>query len=418
MARVTEHSYPTFSRSTLPGGVRVVTESIPSVRSVSVGIWIYTGSRDEAQEESGISHFIEHMVFKGTAKRRMHHIAQRMESVGGYLNAFTSKEYTCYYARALDEHLERAVDVVCDLVLEPAFPGKEVEKEKDVVLEEMRMYEDTPDEYVFDSFESVLYKNHPLGRPIIGFPETVRSFSREQLFGYLNAHYTPDRIVVAIAGNADHEALVRLTERIFSSSTRQPRAHKRLPIPSSEPQEIVVQKPIQQAHLVLGTRTFDIHHPRRTALTVLNTLLGSGMSSRLNQNIREKYGYCYSIYSFLNLNSDTGDFGVYMGTDASKVNHAKKLIFRELDKLMQDPVSERTLSQAKNQVKGSLMLGLENMSNRMMRLGRQELYFERYFTLDEVIHDIEQVTVQDIQEVAQQFFKPENFSGAVLLPQT
>ncbi len=414
--RIIEEAFPVFQKTTLANGVRVLTETIPSVRSVSVGVWIATGSRDEAPSEAGISHFIEHMVFKGTARRRMHHIAQRLEAVGGYLNAFTSKEYTCFYARALDEHLGRAIDTVCDLVLQPNFPEKELEKEKEVVLEEMKMYDDTPEEAIFDRFESVVYRDHALGRPILGFPETVRSFSRAQLLDFVAAHYTLDRIVLAVAGNAAHEEVVALAEEAFSSARRLPVERARVPVNGYAPLQLVEQRPIQQAHLILGTRGYDIHHPRRSAVTVLNTVLGGGMSSRLNQNIRERYGYCYNIYSFLNTHSDTGDIGVYMGTDAAKVARAEKLILRELDKLVERSVSRRALNQAKNQVKGSIMLGLESMSNRMMRLGRQELLFERYFTLDEVLEELDQVTVEAVQDAAQQLFHPEHFSSVALLP--
>ncbi len=228
--RIIEEAYPVFQKTTLANGVRVLTETIPSVRSVSVGVWIATGSRDEAPSEAGISHFIEHMVFKGTARRRMHHIAQRLEAVGGYLNAFTSKEYTCFYARALDEHLGRAIDTVCDLVLQPNFPEKELEKEKDVVLEEMKMYDDAPEEAIFDRFESVVYRDHALGRPILGFPETVRSFSRAQLLDFVAAHYTLDRIVLAVAGNAAHEEVVALAEEAFSSARRLPVERARVPV--------------------------------------------------------------------------------------------------------------------------------------------------------------------------------------------
>ncbi|GIV61301.1 MAG: peptidase M16 [Rhodothermaceae bacterium] len=407
---------PLFEKTVLPNGVRVVTEKIPSVRSISVGIWVYTGSRDEAAAESGISHFIEHMVFKGTAHRRMHQIARRMEAVGGYLNAFTGKEYTCYYARALDEHLARAVDTVCDLVLHPTFPERELEKEKDVVIEEMRMYEDTPEDLVFDRFETALYGDHPMGRPVIGFPETVASFTREQLVDYLNRHYTTDRMVVAVAGNVDHDRLVRQVERIFARADRKPGTAARVPVDGYAPAHVVETRPLQQAHLVLGLPAFDVHDPRRAALSVLNTLLGGGMSSRLNQNIREKYGYCYNIYSFMNLHSDTGDFGVYMGTDPSKVDRARRLILRELDRLVQQPVSPRMLNEAINQVKGSIMLGLESMGSRMMRLGRQELYYGRYFTLDEIIEQVEAVSREDVLEVARTLFVPERFSSAVLVP--
>lgn len=414
--RIIEEAYPSFHKTTLANGVRVITESIPSVRSVSVGVWIFTGSRDETTEESGISHFIEHMVFKGTSRRRMHQIAQRMEAVGGYLNAFTTKEYTCYYARALDEHLERAVDTVCDLVLEPSFPEKELAKEKDVVLEEMKMYEDTPEDLIFDHFEGLIYKDHELGRPIIGVPETVQAFSRDQLVGYLDRHYTPNRIVLAVAGNVDHDQVVRMAEKVFTDTRRVPLEATRTPVNGYAPEHKVATRPIQQAHLVVGTRCYGIHAPERVALTVLNTILGGGMSSRLNQNIREKYGYCYNVYSFVNMHSDAGDFGVYMGTDAGKVDRAQTLIFRELEKLREKPVSARTLAQAKNQVKGSIMLGLESMSNRMMRIGRQELYFGRYFTLDEIIDEVDSITAEDIQHVAGAIFETDRFSSVVLLP--
>ncbi len=409
--------HPVFQKTTLANGVRVISETIPSVRSIAVGVWIATGSRDEGEPTAGISHFIEHMVFKGTARRRMHQIARRLEAVGGFLNAFTSKEYTCFYARVLDEHLERAIDTVCDLVLQPAFPEKELAKEKGVVLEEMKMYEDTPEEVIFDRFDRIIYPDHALGQPILGYPDTVRSFSREQLFDHIDAHYTRDRIVLSVAGNARHEAVVAIAEKVFATSGRGPVAWTRTPVNGYAPQKLVEARPIQQAHLIVGTRGIDVNHPKRSALTVLNTILGVGMSSRLNQHIREKYGYCYSVYSFVNMHSDTGDIGVYMGTDATRVARAQKLILRELEKLADKPVSTRSLNQAKNQVKGSIMLGLESMGNRMMRIGRQELVFERYFTLDEVLDEIDAVGVDDVQTTAQELFQPDRFSSIVLLPQ-
>ena len=411
------HVYPLFNSTTLDNGVRVVSERIPSVRSIAVGAWLAAGSRDEAPEASGISHFIEHMVFKGTRRRRMHHIAQRMEAVGGYLNAFTSKEYTCYYARGLDEHLERALDVVLDLVIDPTLPEREVEKEKEVVVEEMKMYEDAPEDLIFDRFESVLYPHHPLGRPVLGVPETVRSFSRDQLFDYIDDHYAPNRLVVAVAGNIEHDAIVRQVERLTRELDREPTPIHRAPANGYAAEEQIEHRPIQQAHLVIGTRAPGMTDPRRTVLTTLNTLLGGGMSSRLSQNIREKYGYCYNIYSFANMLSDTGDFGVYMGTDATKVDRSRKLIQRELDKLAQTPVSARSLTQAKNQLKGSLMLGLESMSNRMMRLGRIELTFGRYFSLDEIIASIDAVTAEEVRDLAAELFAPDRLSTVAILPE-
>lgn len=415
--KILDEAYPLFRRTTLPNGVRIITESIPSVRSISVGVWIHTGSRDETDEEAGISHFIEHMVFKGTARRRMHHIAQRLESVGGYLNAFTTKEYTCYFARVLDEHLERAIDTVMDLVLEPNFPEKELDKEKDVVLEEMKMYEDTPDDLVFDRFERVLYPDHPMGRPIIGTRESVSGFTRDQLVDFMDRQYTPERMVLAVAGNVDHDEALRHAQAVLKRTERSSRPRERHGIDGYESREHVEKRPIQQAHLVLGTRGYAATDPKRTTLSVLNTILGGGMSSRLNQNIREKYGFCYNIYSFTNMHSDTGDFGIYMGTDASRIPRAKKLIFRELEKLKDKPISRRALNQAKNQVKGSIMLGLENMSNRMMRLGRQELFFDRYFSLDEMIGQIEAVTEDEVLELSRELFVQDRFSTVALLPE-
>ena len=405
-----------YQKTTLPNGLRVITETIPSVRSISTGVWVATGSRDESKKLAGISHFIEHMVFKGTEKRKMHQIARRLESVGGYLNAFTSKEYTCYFARALDEHLERSIDVICDLVLNPSFPEKELEKEKDVVIEEIRMYEDVPEDLIFDRFESLIYRGLNLGRPVIGYPNTVRAFDRSDLVEYMDARYTPNRTVLAVAGHADHEKVVRYAEKAFEGTRRGSSKKRSRTKKAYSPDEYAEERAIQQAHLVVGNRGFSIHDEQRIALSVLNTILGGGMSSRLNQNIREKFGYCYNIYSFINLHSDTGDFGVYMGTDKTKVEHAEKLIRKELDRLAQKAVSKRVLSQAISQVKGSVMLGLESMSNRMMRIARQELFFNRYFSLDEILESVEQVTVEQVSNVAQQLFEQEQLSRIVLLP--
>lgn len=381
-----------------------------------MGVWIDTGSRDESPEESGISHFIEHMVFKGTEKRRMHQIAQRMEAVGGYLNAFTAKEYTCYYARALDEYLARAVDTVCDLVLSPSFPERELGKEKDVVVEEMRMYEDAPEELIFDRFESALYPEHPMGRPVIGYEETVRAFTRPQLLDYVGNRYTPNRLVVSVAGNVRHAKVVALVEKAFQTVRATTPTAKRAPIKTSTARHLRENRGIQQAHLVIGRQALDVFDAKRIPMSVLNTIVGGGMSSRLNQNIREKYGYCYQIYSFTNLYSDTGEFGVYMGTDAGKVDRAQKLIFRELDKLAQTAVSDRMLKQAKSQVKGSIMLGLESMGSRMMRLGRQELYYGEYVSLDEILEQVESVSREEVLELAQELFNRDDYSTVTLLP--
>ena len=407
-----------FQKSILDNGVRVITEHIPSVRSISVGAWIGAGSRDESDLESGMCHFIEHMVFKGTLKRRMHHIAQRMENVGGYLNAFTSKEYTCFYARSLDEHLPRALDTVIDLIHTPTFPEKEIEKEKDVIVEEMKMYEDTPDDRVFDHLDAALYTGSAMGRPVIGTEETVRSFTREGLMSFLNRHYVEPNTIIAIAGNVSHQKAVRLIEKYYSRTNPILDAGERDGILDYNPSVFSENRPVQQAHLILGTRAYDVHDPKRVALSVLNTILGGGMSSRLNQNIRERYGYCYNIYSFNNLHSDVGDFGVYMGTDAKKVDHSVKLIYREFDKLLKKSVTKMELDRAKSQAKGSIMLGLESMGSRMMRIGRQELYYQRYYSLDSILSMIEAVSLDDIMDVAKDILDPSRYSLIKILPET
>lgn len=406
---------PKHEKTILPNGIRVVTEHIPTVRSVAVGAWVDVGSRDERNGEAGLTHFIEHIVFKGTTRRRMHHIAQRMESVGGYLNAFTSKEYTCYHSRALDEHLPRALDVVLDLILNPTLPEKEIEKEKEVVIEEMKMYEDVPEDLIFDRFESLVYDGHKLGHPVLGDPESVRGFTKAGIQDYMHRHYGGNRLVIAVSGNVNHHKVADLVQRQTNGIVSGLKAERTAPS-AHAPREHLERRPIQQAHLVIGGRGIGLSDNRRSTMNVLNALLGGGMSSRLNQNIREKYGFCYNIYSFVNLLSDTGDFGVYMGTDERRVDKSRKLILRELNKLAETKVSERQLAQAKNQLRGSLMLGLESMNNRMMRIGRVELAFGRAITLDEVTNSIERVTAEDVRELSEELFAPGNLSTVVLTP--
>lgn len=381
-----------------------------------MGIWIEAGSRDEKPGEEGICHFIEHMVFKGTERRKMHQIANRMESVGGYLNAFTTKEYTCFYARALDEHLDRALDTISDLIQSPSFPVKELEKEKDVVVEEMRMYEDSPEDFAFDLLEDRLYPKHAMGRPIIGNEASVRSFTRDQLLSFVDTHFTPGRIVVTVTGNVDHGKLVNRVERTFKQFARADQMHSRDPINGYAPSSVTMKKPIHQAHLLLGSRTFGAHDDNRIALSVLNTYLGGGMSSVLNQNIRERYGYCYNIYSFANLHSDTGDFGIYMGTDPNRVESGKRLIFKELAKVVHTKLSPRKMQSVRNQVKGSIMLSLESMDSRMMRLGRQEVYYRQYRTLDEVLDRVDRITAEQLQNLAAELFVADNYSSVELIP--
>ncbi len=406
-----------YQKTVLPNGLAIVSEEIRYVRSISIGVWINVGSRDENESNNGISHFLEHMVFKGTKRFSAPKIARSLEQVGGYLNAFTTKEHTCYYARILDDHLKDAIDVLSDLVQNPLFPRAEMEKEKGVILEELKNIEDDPDDLIHDYFDHNVFKKHPLGFPIIGRAETVKGFRQEDLFQFIYRHYVPSRMVVAAAGNLRHEVLVELVEKFFRSARDNGTRIERTSGPRrSNPKQEFFEKPITQAHVCLGTLGFGVNNRQRFALLLLNTLLGDGMSSRLFQNIREKYGFAYSVYSFANLLSDTGNVGVYMGTDNNNINRSIELIYTELEKLKNRSVSERELTRAKAQLKGSIMLGLESMSNRMMRLGSGEFYFNKFIALDEVLKAIEAIGVDDLRGVANRLFQFDRFSTVVIRP--
>jgi predicted Zn-dependent peptidase len=415
----THKAEATYQKTVLPNGVRIVTEEIPHVRSLSIGFWIETGSRDEVPENNGISHFIEHMVFKGTKKRTVKEIAQSIESVGGYLNAFTSKEHTCYYARVLDEHLELATDVLSDMVFQPTFPEKEFEKEKNVILEELKQAEDDPDDIIQDYFEKAIFKTHPLGMPVIGTAQSIASFKRKDLVQYRTEQYTSANLVVAAAGNLTHKEVVELSKHYIQKNANSTRkrsedSHSVFEEPSSVLCEYY--KPIQQAHICLGTIGVHVCDERRFAMQVLNTLLGDGMSSRLFQNIREKYGFAYSVYSFNNMMQDTGAAGVYIGTDNSHVQRCIDLVWKELKSLRKQGITKEELTRTKAQLKGSMMLGMENIPNRMIRLGSSELYFGELISLDTIIHKIETVTREDVQEIAEGLFNEDRFATVIFHP--
>jgi predicted Zn-dependent peptidase len=409
---------PLYHKTVLDNGIRVVSESIPHVRSVSIGVWADVGSRDESRSENGISHFIEHMVFKGTKKRSVRDIAQSLESLGGYLNAFTTKEQTCFYARVLDSNVAEAMDVLSDIVTHATFKQKELEKEKLVVIEELKNAEDDPEDIIHDYFEKALFPEHALGFPIIGTEKNLRGFSREDLFSHVKAHYQPSRIVVAAAGNVDHDRLVKLASKDFDQATR--RSSQRLrpqgPTHVTRPLKKEYPRPINQAHICMGTVGYSIHHKDRFPLMVLNALLGEGMSSRLYQTIREKHGFAYSVYSFVNLLSDTGLFGAYIGTDKKNIVNSISLVHKELRRLKKTPVSKAELGRTQAQIKGTMMLGLESMSSRMMRLGSSELYYRRSITLDSVLKKVDAVTPEEIQKVAVDLFDLNRFSTVIIRP--
>ncbi len=404
-------------KTVLDNGLKIVTERVESVKSVSVGIWVKTGSRNETEKQAGITHFLEHMLFKGTENRSSYDIAMSMESVGGYLNAFTSSEYTCYYSRCLNTQLQRALDVLSDMVLNPSFPEEEIEKEKKVVIEEMKMYRDSPNDYLYEEFSNKLFEGHPLGRPIIGFEETVSAFERDDLFDYMKHRYQPWNLQVAVAGNVDHGEVVKLVQSYFEGASSEKRDQPSPELTPYRVSEMKLTKDIEQTHLILGRRGLDYDHEDKYRLLLANAVLGGGMSSRLHQNIREQFGYCYSISTFNQSYRDTGMFGIYVGTDKDYVKHVRRLIEDELQKLRNEPIAEKELNEAKAQLKGKLMLSLESMSSRMSRLAKSELYFNRFITLDELINNIDGVEAQQVQQFADGFFDKELYSEAILLPE-
>ena len=405
----------TYHKTTLDNGLRIVSENIPHVRSVSIGVWIQNGSRNEAREKNGISHFIEHMVFKGTVNRTAEEIAQSLESVGGHLNAFTSKELTCYYARVLDEHVPLAMDVLADIVIHSLLNEEDIEREKKVILEEIKNRDDTPDDLIHDLFFQSLYEPHPLAWPILGPSENIEKFSAQEVRHYLNNHYSTDRIIIVAAGNIEHAALVDLIQQHFQ--------FRSCGIENGNPSfsEISAQidihhRDIAQTHLCVGTRSYPYAGSQRFPLFVLSTLLGRGMSSRLFQNIREKEGLAYSVYTIQDFFVDTGIFGVYAGTDSSLIQKVLALILKEFRSLISTPVSHDELRRTKSQLKGNLMLSLESTSSRMMRLSEQEIYLDRYSDLDETLGNIDKVTADDIWAIAQDLFRPEKLVVTILGP--
>jgi predicted Zn-dependent peptidase len=420
--RVSPEKYDTaniiYNKTKLDNGVRIISETIPHVRSVAVGFWVKAGSRDEASNINGITHFLEHMVFKGTKKYSASQIAQKIEAYGGYINAFTGKENTCFYAKVLDQHIDKAIDVLSQLIQAPQLKHKEIEKEKLVVLEELKNIEDDPEDLINDIFDKTLFGENSLSYPVVGRAENIKKFNRPQLIKYMSQYYTADNIIVAAAGNVKHDDLVKEVSKwmVKFRSVNQQFNERATPKTFNYGRYIEQKKTIKQAHICLGTNGFGIKSKYRYPLIVLNTLLGEGMSSRLFQNIREKYGFAYNIFSFINLMSDCGNFGIYIGTNKENIKRAIDLIHKELFKLKTKRISSTEIYRTKEQVKGSMMLSLESMTNRMMRLGTGEVYFNNYSTLDEITGRIDAVTHDEVFEVANKLLEIEKFNTVVFLP--
>jgi predicted Zn-dependent peptidase len=396
------------TRTVLPGGLRIVTEPLPSVRSVAFGVWAGVGSRDEDRAHAGATHYLEHLLFKGTRRRTALDISAAMDAVGGELNAFTGKEYTCYYARVLDADLPLAVDILSDMVTGSLIAPKDVEAERGVILEEIAMNEDDPSDTVHEAFAAQLFGDTPLGRPILGTVDSINAISREQIAEHYAARYTPPDLVIAAAGNVDHDGLVDHVRRAFGSALTGEVAAAPPRLAGPPPVDVVgtgvrlVSRGIEQANLVLGCEGLSRTDDRRFALGVLNAALGGGMSSRLFQEVREKRGLAYSVYSFTSQHADTGLWGIYVGCLPSKADEVLAICQEEIAKAVAGGLSEGELARGKGQLRGSLVLGLEDPSSRMSRLGKSELVYPELEPVEEILTSIEAVTHDDVREVATQ----------------
>ena len=408
------HGERNIQTTILPNGLKVITETMPYVRSISVGIWIGTGSRRETPEQNGISHFIEHMLFKGTTSRSAEDIARSVDSIGGHLDDFTSKEMVCYNTKVLDEHLPIAMDVLTDLVLNPVFREEDIEKEKGVILEEIKMDADNPDYLVHEIFSANFWKDHALGKPILGTKETVKSFTRDMIVDYYKQVYSPANMLITAAGRLSHERLVQLAGERFQAladsgpvpAAIAPKTHARIALKN--------KKDLEQIHVSLGVPCYPISHEDRFVCYAMNTLLGGGMSSRLFQNIRERQGLAYAVFSELSPYSDTGCLSVYAGTSLESVGKVVDCVMTEFKDLKHNLVPAEELRRAKDHLKGSLMLSLESTSSRMSNLARQQMYFKRFFSLDEIAVGIENVTAEDVQRISNVFFDPKAIALTVL----
>ena len=391
-------------RTVLPGGLRVVTEAVPNVRSVSFGVWVGVGSRDETPTLAGSSHYLEHLLFKGTRRRTALDIAAEVDAVGGEMNAFTAKEHTCFYAHVLDHDLELAVDLVADVVLNGCCAGADVEVERDVVLEELAMRDDDPEDAAGDVFLTALFGAHPVGRPVLGSVESVSAMSRAQLQSFHRRRYTPERMVVAVAGNVDHEETVALVRQRFGP--RAVRGRKAVPPRkgtarvSGDPTLALLNRDAEQTHLTIGVRTPGRYWPRRRALAVLNTALGGGLSSRLFQQVRESRGLAYTVYSAVDTFADTGALSVYAACGPERFAEVSAVIAEVLESVARDGITDAECRIAKGSLRGSLVLGLEDSASRMHRLGRNELNYGAQRSITRTLRELDAVTVEEVNAVA------------------
>jgi predicted Zn-dependent peptidase len=405
----------TVQKEVLPNGLVVITEPMEHVHSVSVGIWLRSGSRREPPELNGISHFIEHMVFKGTRRRTAEDIAREIDRVGGMLDAFTSKEMVCFNTRVLDEHLPKAFDVLADLVLEPKFDDEDLGREQSVVLEEIRMTQDNPEDLVHELFTQNFWQPHALGRPILGTPETVSAFDRAKLQSWFRDSYAPNHLVITAAGHLTHAQMVDLVAERFSTLAPV-RDGLTDPTPEAAPPQVTqrTKRELEQVHICLGVPALALTDGRRFAVSIMNNILGGGMSSRLFQNIRERLGIAYAIFSEMNSYRDAGMLSVYAGTSLETAEQLVRCVLEEFRHLRDEPLDAEELRRAKDHLKGATLLALEGSGSRMNSLARYHMYFGRHFTPEELILMLEAVTAEEIQQVAREFFAPNRLAASIV----
>jgi predicted Zn-dependent peptidase len=404
--QLTEHS----------SGIRVLTESMPNLRSVTSGFWVGVGSRDEPQELSGMSHFIEHLLFKGTSRRTAKRIAEEFDAMGGELNAFSAKEYTCYYAKVLDEKVEEAFEIITDMLLRPLMRPKDVDAERRVILEEIAMHEDSPDDIIHDLFVSALWESHPLGQSVLGHQNIIRTLQSEEIDRFFQSYYRPENIVVAVAGNIDHDKVVDLIDNHMEPAAATSRNERHSVVPEIRPHTAVYDRPTEQAHIVLGTQGLPRRHPSRFALAVLDNIMGGGMSSRLFQKIREERSLVYSIFSYHSMYVETGLVAIYAGTSPENSSSVLQLIKEELELLIEKGITEEELERSKGHIKGNLVLSLEDSGSRMTRLGKSEICQGEILSLNQLLNRIDAVTREDIKELAKQIFGPRKLVVTVIGP--
>ena len=402
-------------KTVLDNGVRILTKSMPHVRSVSMGVWVNAGARDETEHENGLSHLIEHMIFKGTRKRSAYQIAKEFDAIGGHTNAFTSLENTCYHAKVMDTHVPQMVDILSDILLNSVFDGGEIDRERPVILQEIGMVEDSPDEYVHVLSGRNYWGDHPLGRSILGTRDNVLGFDDAAVKGFFTRFYQPDSIIIAAAGNLEHDRFIRWAasefDRIEPGSHLSPRVR-----PSKHGRIEVHERELEQVHVCLMTRGLSITDPRRYAFSLMNTLLGGNMSSRLFQEIRERRGLAYSVYSFASSFEDSGMFGIYAGVAPDKVTDTIRPILKELVRLRTEPVDPAELQDAKEYTKGGLLLATESNENQMVRLAQNEIHFGRYTPMKEILERIDKITPEDLIRLAEDLFEPGQLAMTILGP--